>query len=80
MTKTVLNCERNLPPSTAVQYFKKIVWDFKETMPIVEALGNKHLQDFHWQEIKQIIHYEHFPLEEKQFTLGELIKMDVAKY
>jgi dynein heavy chain len=78
-SKIVLMCERNLPKeSTAVQYLKKLVFDFKETMPIVEALGNKHLQEVHWQEIKEILSREDFPLEEKKFSLGELIELDVA--
>ena len=51
--KIVLQCERNLPAgSSAVQHLKKLVFEFKETMPIVEALGNKHLQEIHWAEIK----------------------------
>lgn len=51
--KIVLQCERNLPQgSSAVQHLKKLVFEFKETMPIVEALGNEHLQEIHWAEIK----------------------------
>lgn len=42
-TKTVIQCERQFPESTAVKHLKKKVFDFKETMPIVEALGNKNL-------------------------------------
>lgn len=39
-TKTTVQCERNLPTtSTAVKHLKKLVFDFKETMPIVRALG-----------------------------------------
>jgi dynein heavy chain len=54
-TRTVLSCERNLPTSSAVNYLKKLVFDFKETMPIVEALGNKNLNREHWEEIKNIL-------------------------
>ena len=51
--KIVLQCERNLPPgSSAVAFLKKLVFDFKETVPIVEALGNKNLDEVHWAEIK----------------------------
>jgi hypothetical protein len=32
----------------------------------------------HWQEIKQVMKIEDFPLEEKQFTLGELVRFNVA--
>jgi Dynein heavy chain, N-terminal region 2 len=43
-TKTALQCERNLPAgSTAVAKLKQLVFDFRETMPIVEALGNQNL-------------------------------------
>ena len=79
ITKIVLQCERNLPEnSKAVQYLKKMVFDFKEAMPIVESLDNENLEEVHWTEIKQIMKIEDFPLEEKQFTLGELVSFNVA--
>jgi hypothetical protein len=56
------------------------VFEFKETMPIVEALGNKNLQDIHWNEIKQKLDIGDFPLEEKQFSLGELVDLNVAEH
>ena len=79
--RTVLLCERNLPEgSTAVQYLKEMVFDFQATMPTVEALANEQLDDVHWQEIKAILNIPTFPLEEKQFTLGDLVNLNVAKY
>lgn len=78
--KIVLQCERNLPSgSSAVQHLKKLVFEFKETMPIVEALGNKYLQEIHWNEIKEKLEIGDFPLEEKQFSLGELVDLNVAE-
>ena len=73
-------CEARLPGSTAVAKLSKLVRDFRSTMPIVAALGNKYLQDYHWEEIKQVLKMEEsdFALEEKQFTLGELISFDVG--
>ena len=32
----------------------------------------------HWQEIKEILSIEDFPLEEKRFSLGELVELNVA--
>lgn len=65
-TKTVIQCERNLPPgSTAVAYLKTLVFDFRETMPIVEALGNKNLKEEHWEEIKTLLNIPNFPLEQR---------------
>ena len=55
-SKIVLQCERHLgSESSAVQYLKKLVFEFKETMPTVEALGNEHLKEEHWNEIKEIL-------------------------
>ena len=65
-TKIVIQCERQLPQtSTAVKHLKKLVFDFRETMPIVEALGNKNLKVEHWEDIKTILNIPDFPLEEK---------------
>ena len=79
-TKIALQCERNLPEgSTAVARLKQLVFDFRETMPIVEALGNRHLRVEHWQEIKALLRTD-YPLEERSFSLGELIAFNVAAY
>jgi hypothetical protein len=34
----------------------------------------------HWQEIKAILNIPTFPLEQKQFSLGDLVNLNVAKY
>ena len=73
-------CEARLPGSSAVAKLGKEVRDFKAAMPIVTALGNRKLEDYHWQEIKEVLQLEdtEFVLEEKQFTLGQLIAFEVA--
>ena len=50
---TIANeCERNLPKdSSAVNSLKKMVREFRETMPIIESLDNKNLHEEHWKEI-----------------------------
>ena len=80
-SKTAIQCERNLDPtSTAVMRLKKLVFDFKETMPIVKALGCEFLQAIHWTEIRDLLKIpEDFALEEKQWTLGELMEYNVAE-
>jgi len=58
---------------------KKLVFDFRETMPIVEALGNKNLKVEHWTDIKNILSLpSEYPREERLFNLGELIGFNVA--
>jgi dynein heavy chain len=66
-TKIALQCERNQPKnSTAVQTLKKLVFDFRETIPIVEALGNKNLKVEHWTDIKNILNLpSEYPMEER---------------
>jgi hypothetical protein len=50
-------------------------------MPIVEALGNRNLRAEHWHDIRTILSAApEFPLEERAFTLGELIDLNVATY
>jgi len=50
-------------------------------MPIVGALGNRYLEDYHWSEIKQLLNMEayDFELEDMQFTLGQLVQLDVGE-
>jgi dynein heavy chain len=59
-------------------YLKTHVNDFKETMPIVRALGNRNLKEEHWLEIKTLLNMLDFPLEERNFTLGELMGFKVS--
>lgn len=62
-----------------MQKLKTLVFDFRETMPIVEALGNKdNLKPYHWEEIKTILNIPDFQLEDLQFNLGQLIEFNVA--
>ena len=49
-TKIVMRCQRGLPEdSSAVSHLAKQVSEFKATMPIVIALGNKNLLSDHWK-------------------------------
>lgn len=66
-TKIVVRCERGLPPdSTAVHHLRDQVFEFKATMPIVSALGNKNLKDEHWSTIKEVSNID-LELEKKDF-------------
>ena len=48
----VTKMEARLKGSSAVDKLSKLVRDFRSAMPIVQALGNKQLKDYHWDEIK----------------------------
>lgn len=79
--KNVLKCKNRLPGSTATEHLSKLVGNFKSAMPIVQALGNDKLEDYHWVQIKEALDIQdpNFPLEEKTFTLGALIKFDLSE-
>ena len=71
-------CKKRMPQSTAVDNLIKLVSDFKETMPIVNALGNKYIEQYHWDEIKKLLNMEDFELEKKQWMLGQIMEFDIA--
>lgn len=54
-SKTVVICKQLGESSTAVKKLTQMVFDFKDTMPIVLALGNNKLQPRHWNQIKETI-------------------------
>ena len=76
----VTKMEARLKGSSAVDKLSKLVRDFRSAMPIVQALGNKQLKDYHWDEIKQLLNLDEnsFDIQEKQFTLGQLVQLDVG--
>ena len=65
------NLDEDEPPSAkakqpelwelAVSRLKKIVWEFRDTMPVVEALGNELIEKTHWIKIKDIIRIYDIP-------------------
>jgi len=47
-------------------------------MPIVKALGNRLLKEEHWFEIKTLMNKQDFALEERNFSLGELMGFKIS--
>jgi dynein heavy chain len=79
--RIVNRCERGLPAdSSAVKHLKSKVYEFKDTMPIVTALGNKELMEDHWRQIMREVPGIDFELEKKEFSLGQLIDINIADY
>jgi dynein heavy chain len=38
-----------MPPNPVLDKLKVMVFEFKDTVPVVVALRNKDLQDIHWK-------------------------------
>ena len=75
--RIVSRCEKNLNDNKVVQYLKKIVWEFKDTIPVVTALRSQYLTPIHWAEIKALVRTE-FDVNNNEFTLNKLLDMNVA--
>jgi len=69
-------CNKNLPANPVLKELTGLVHEFKDTMPVVLALRNKYLKDYHWVEIKRIIGRE-FEITDT-FKLRDLMEMDVV--
>ncbi|KAL4487471.1 hypothetical protein ABPG72_006991 [Tetrahymena utriculariae] len=76
-SKIVARCDKKLPQNAILTELKKLVTDFRNTMPIVLALRNENLKDYHWRDIKKII--GEFEIND-EFTLKKLIDMKVVDF
>lgn len=76
-TKIVNKCVKNMPGNPVLDNLKSLVYEFKDSMPVVVALRNKDLKEYHWEEIRKIIGKE-FTIDDN-FTLKNLIELDVMK-
>lgn len=51
----VKSCQKALIPNQVLDQLKTRVYEYRDTMPVVEALKNTNLVDHHWTEINRII-------------------------
>lgn len=65
-----------MPPNPVLDKLKMLVYEFKDTIPVVIALRNPALTEDHWREIKELIDYE-FDIKNSDFTLQTLIDFNV---
>jgi dynein heavy chain len=77
--RIVTRCEKNLQDNKVLQYLKKIVWEFKDTIPVVVALRSPFLLENHWAEIKLLAKSE-FDVTDDHFTLQKLLALNVAQH
>jgi dynein heavy chain len=48
----VLNKCKALPANPILDELRELVFSFKDTMPVVLALRNQYLKNYHWDQIK----------------------------
>jgi len=64
-----MKCVKNMPPNPVLEKVKGLVFEFKDTIPVVVALRNPALREAHWIAIKEDIIGKEFDIEDEQFTL-----------
>jgi dynein heavy chain, axonemal len=47
-----MKCVKNMPPNPVLEKIKGLVFEFKDTIPVVVALRNPALRETHWLTIK----------------------------
>lgn len=66
--KIIARCTKNLPANPVLEELRSLVFEFRDTMPVVMALRNKNLRPHHWVEIKECIG-KPFDIDDEAFTL-----------
>ncbi len=77
--RNVNKCKKNLPDNQVINVLMKMVWEYKDTMPVVTAMRSDKLLEDHWIDIKTILKND-FDIKDPNFTLQSLINMNVAQY
>jgi dynein heavy chain len=65
----VAKCVKNLPPNPVLDKIRTLVYEFKDTIPVVVALRNPALEQVHWDNIKNDIIGQEFDIDDEEFTL-----------
>lgn len=69
-----------MPPNPVLEKLKVLVFEFKDTIPVVVALRNPALTEDHWNLIKNGIIGQNFDVEDETFTLKSLMDMNVQEH
>eukprot|EP00928_Gymnodinium_smaydae_P068046 TRINITY_DN5109_c0_g4_i2.p1 TRINITY_DN5109_c0_g4~~TRINITY_DN5109_c0_g4_i2.p1 ORF type:complete len:3873 (+),score=1233.23 TRINITY_DN5109_c0_g4_i2:1305-11621(+) len=77
--KIAVQSQKAMPENEVPQLWGNAVAQFKNTLPVVQALRNKALKPRHWEAIIGMIGQE-LDLEDEEFTLGKLLEMGVDQH
>ena len=76
--RIVNKCTRKLPTNPVLDELKQLVFEFKESVPIITSLRNPKLTKEHLQEIRVLIDCPDFDNEDEFLTLQQLLQMNVV--
>jgi dynein heavy chain, axonemal len=77
--KVANRVDKTLPPNPIGEKLKLLVDTFRGTMPVVLALRNQDIEEYHMQEIKDLLQTD-FDIMDDNFTLNSLIEMNVVQF
>jgi len=67
-----------MPQNPVLDELRRLVFSFKNTIPIVVALRNQNMKDYHWEAIQTVLGHR-FELSD-EFTLRNLIEMNADQF
>jgi dynein heavy chain len=77
--KVSVQSQKAMPENRVPQIWGDAVQQFKNTIPVVQALRNDALKPRHWEEITALLGQE-LDLEDETFTLGNMMEMGVDQH
>lgn len=72
--KDIMVAERSVPESSVTPIFKKMVWLYRDAMPVIVALRSEYLENEHWQEVKSLLKSD-FSIDDDNFTLHQFLQL-----
>lgn len=80
LIQAIGKCVKNMPPNPVLDKIKTLVYEFKDTIPVVVAMRNPALTQVHWSQIKDDVIGQDFDIYDDEFTLQSLIDLDVQQH
>ena len=77
-SKIVSKLERGLIPNKVVPKLKDRVMEYKDTLPVIQALRNPSMKETHWAKVQSEVGHE--MVRDENFTLGVLLDFQVGLY
>jgi len=54
-SKVVMKCSKNMPPNAVMDELRVLVFEYRDTLPVVMAMRNSKLKESYWGELKALI-------------------------
>lgn len=76
--KACSQLERSMPPNPKVLKFRRLVDEHREILPILSALANPTLKDYHWANLSSIVGVPLSGPDSDNLTLAHLFKLQLS--